>query len=376
MKLVFIDKNEELVRRVSALFEKYKTNKWDYELEARVGDISKERDGIFVTASNPEFLAGGGVDGVLAKRFKSQWKDLKEGVKADNLFPVVSVGKDRCAEEWRVMRSLSLVFLLLRNESRVVLTGIGTGIGGLSVNNFCKLLENVLRADLSSADLSSADLSSADLSSADLSSADLSSADLRSANLSFADLQYADLSSANLRYADLSCANLSSANLSSANLSCADLSSANLRFADLQSADLRSANLRSANLSSADLSYANLSSSPFDGLTLRQFIDKYTLRISKGRLTMYKGVNEDGTSPIIGENTYEIGKQYEEEFCNFHVQEECGNGLSVCPTKELAGQYGQKTLQVEVDLIDFVCIPSDGEKVRVKRFKVIKEVLR
>ena len=356
MKLVFIDKNEELVRRVSALFEKYKTNKWDYELEARVGDISKERDGIFVTASNPEFLAGGGVDGVLAKRFKSQWKDLKEGVKADNLFPVVSVGKDRCAEEWRVMRSLSLVFLLLRNESRVVLTGIGTGIGGLSVNNFCKLLENVLRADLSSADLSSADL--------------------RSANLSFADLQYADLSSANLRYADLSCANLSSANLSSANLSCADLSSANLRFADLQSADLRSANLRSANLSSADLSYANLSSSPFDGLTLRQFIDKYTLRISKGRLTMYKGVNEDGTSPIIGENTYEIGKQYEEEFCNFHVQEECGNGLSVCPTKELAGQYGQKTLQVEVDLIDFVCIPSDGEKVRVKRFKVIKEVLR
>ena len=29
MKLVFIDKNEELVRRVSALFEKYKTNEWD-----------------------------------------------------------------------------------------------------------------------------------------------------------------------------------------------------------------------------------------------------------------------------------------------------------------------------------------------------------
>lgn len=115
----------------------------------------------------------------------------------------------------------------------------------------------------------------------------------------------------------------------------------------------------------------------FDALTIREFLEKYKIRRNKDKIKLYKGVSGSYISPCIAGSTkirYEIGKTYEVELCNFNAGDECGHGLYVCPTKGLAKDYGEKVLQVEVDIKDIVAIPRNGSKVRVKKFKILKEV--
>jgi len=241
-KIIICDQNKELI---DFLKENMKVGiqPSGVVLEFVHGDVielhEKTENSKIVTASNPEFEAGGGLDYILAQKYS--WSEAKEFTWNDDLFFAISVDSERKSNLEIIKRALIGV-LGYAHKFVPILTGIGTAIGGLPMQDLLHGLTTIL-------------------SSADLSSADLSSADLRSADLSFADLRSANLHSANLSYADLSSANLSSANLHSANLSYADLSSANL-----SSANLRSANLSSANLSSAkniDTVYYNAQTAHF-----------------------------------------------------------------------------------------------------------------
>jgi len=254
MSIIFVDKDRELVDLVKSEIP---------SMIALQGDIIKIRKdeyqkALICSASNPKFEANGGLDKILAENFPDDWIKAKEFALTENLFFVVSVDSGIKSNLKLVQRALIGVHGYSRDRD-IIITGLGTGIGGLDRNEFVKLLKQFSSANLSYANLSSADLSSADLSSANLSSANLSSANLSSANLSYANLNFANLSSANLSSANLSYANLSSANLSYANLSYANLNSANLSSANLSYANLSYANLSYANLSYANLSYANLS---------------------------------------------------------------------------------------------------------------------
>ncbi len=246
-KIIICDKNKELIDYLKANVLKT-GDKTGIEFEFVCGDIielhEKTENSRIVTASNPSFSPDGGLDAVLASKYS--WEEATEFAFNNDLFFVVSVDEERKANEKLIQRALIGVLGYLPKFT-LLLTGIGTGIGGLAIEVLGRLIVDVLSsanlhsANLHSANLHSADLSSANLSLADLRYANLSSADLSSANLSLADLHSADLSSADLRYANLSSANLHSADLSSANLRLADL-----RYANLHSADLSSANLRSA----------------------------------------------------------------------------------------------------------------------------------
>ena len=179
--------------------------------------------------------------------------------------------------------------------------------------------------------------------------------------------------------ADLSSANLSSADLSSANLSSADLSSANLRSADLSSADLSSANLRYADLRYANLRYADLRSAylknipHLNSLTINEYIKKYGIEQKGKFIFVFKGVNEDLTSPMSSEKIKYIKGVKKVQYANCDVWEQCGHGISLSPTKEQAGKWGNKVISIKVNIGDIACIPIYGnhEKFRVKKCTVL-----
>jgi uncharacterized protein YjbI with pentapeptide repeats len=270
-KLIFCDKNKSLVKKVDLLFKEFKSNKWDLELEAihwDIFEVQKNKWWKIVTASNPQFTFWWWLDAQIKMKFPNEIINNKEFEITENLFKVISVNLDiKCNKK---ILERALIWVLGYRSKQLIISWLGTSIGGLSEDDFLEVLKKVLYADLRyanlhsanlrSADLSCADLSYADLSCADLSYADLHSANLRSADLRCADLSYANLHSADLRYANLHSADLSYANLHSADLHSANLHSADLRYANLHSADLRCAYLSYADLHSADLSYANLHS--------------------------------------------------------------------------------------------------------------------
>ena len=283
-----------------------------------------------VTASNPSFSPDGGLDAVLAKKYEWQPKEFGWD---DHLFYAVSVNDKRVSNKQILLR-LAVGLLGFSHNFTPILTGVGTGIGGLEIDTFIEILRAILT------NLRSADLSSANLRSANLSSANLRSADLRSANLRSADLRWADLRWANLRWA---------------NLRSADLSSADLRWANLRSADLRSAKDQAL--------YA-------DNLTL--------LRYQKHKIRAFKFVTSEMKSPINGDIVYKVGKYVGENNYNASELEDCGAGLNVATLEWCIKNNDKKDavyIEVEFKPEDIVSIPfqSDG-KFRVKKLKVVRKL--
>ena len=254
MKLIFVDTNKELVDKVKKLFENWNFDKLNMQLDTYhwdVFDYKKDNPNFLIcTASNPKFNMWWWLDKAIADHYPSEVKNLKEWKPTDNLLPLITVNSDLKATRSQIMRALTFVYVN-RYKYNMILTGIWTGIGGMSDDDFMDCLANLWYANLWSANLWSANLWYADLRYADLRYTDL-----RYANLRYADLWYADLRYADLRYTDLRYADLRSANLRYADLRYADLRYADLRYADLRYADLRSANLWYADLRSANLWYA------------------------------------------------------------------------------------------------------------------------
>ena len=396
--LIICDKNKKLINAVNEFVKSYGFGVFD-DVQVICGDVIKVHEKTpnskIVTASNPQFLPDGGLDLVLSKKY--DWSKAAEFYFSNDLFYVVSVNNDRKSSKEILLRS-AVGILGYSTKFTPILTGIGTGVGGIAIDVFVEVLKAILSnlssanlssADLSSANLSYADLSSANLSYANLSSANLNSANLRSANLNSANLRSANLRSANLRSAnlrsaDLSYANLNSTNLSSADLSYADLSyanlrSANLNSANLRSANLRSANLRSANLSSANLSYADLSSADLSyakGLQPKYQNALNLLKFQKGKLIAYKYVKDDFSSPVNGNLIYKVGKTITLKLseCSKDDTISCDRGINVadlawCVREGNNGNF----VEVEFDVKDIVSIPynTDG-KFRIRKCKVLR----
>src|SRR3990167_6345616 len=351
--LIICDKNKKLINAVNEFVKSYGFGVFD-DVQVICGDVIKVHEKTpnskIVTASNPQFLPDGGLDLVLSKKY--DWSKAAEFYFSNDLFYVVSVNNDRKSSKEILLRS-AVGILGYSTKFTPILTGIGTGVGGIAIDVFVEVLKAIL-----------SNLSSANLSSADLSSANLNSANLRSANLNSANLRSANLNSANLRSANLNSANLRSANLRSANLR-----SANLRSANLNSANLRSANLSYADLSSADLSYAK-------GLQPKYQNALNLLKFQKGKLIAYKYVKDDFSSPINGKLIYKVGKIITLKLseCSKDDTISCDRGINVadlewCVREGNNGNF----VEVEFDVKDIVSIPynTDG-KFRIRKCKVLR----
>jgi hypothetical protein len=109
-------------------------------------------------------------------------------------------------------------------------------------------------------------------------------------------------------------------------------------------------------------------------MTVREFFQKYNLKVSRGCVVLYKGLENTKSPTITAEGNqieYKKGKVIEDKYVNYRVYNECAHGLHVCPTEELASRWGNKVVKVKINIMDFVAIPNDGSKVRVKRLKVL-----
>ena len=149
-KIIICDQNREVVEALKKTLSG--PSKTGIEFEFVVGDVidlhEKTPGSRIVTASNPSFSPDGGLDAALAKKYP--WAG-KEFTWDDHLFYVISVSSDRGATKDIIQRALCGV-LAHAPKFTLLLTGIGTGVGGLLID----ILADVAKTILSSANLSSA----------------------------------------------------------------------------------------------------------------------------------------------------------------------------------------------------------------------------
>ena len=202
----------------------------------------------------------------------------------------------------------------------------------------------------------------------------------------YLDLKYAYLRGTDLEGANLSGANLTEANLTEANLNQVDLSFADLSFADLNHASLSGADLRWSDISGADLSGANLLGVKLTGTNLTGTCIQTTFDgvVPSTDLSLFATYEEDSDfvvgyrtsdSILVGEQTYEIGKEYCAPYFFVDTRTECGLGLYLYPTieqaKELADHYGYNVIKVIAMRKETM---KAGSKYRTKRFLVLETV--
>jgi len=156
MKLIFVDTNKELVDKVKKLFENWNFDKLNMQLDTYhwdVFDYKKDNPNFLIcTASNPKFNMWWWLDKAIADHYPSEVKNLKEWKPTDNLLPLITVNSDLKATRSQIMRALTFVYVN-RYKYNMILTGIWTGIGGMSDDDFMDCLANLWYANLWSANL-------------------------------------------------------------------------------------------------------------------------------------------------------------------------------------------------------------------------------
>ena len=153
-KLIICDKNKELIKAVEKYLKENGSGVFD-SVEVVHGDVvklhEKRPETRIVTASNPSFSPDGGLDAVLAKKYEWQPKEFSWD---SHLFYAVSVDDKRVSNK-NILLRLAVGLLGFSHNFVPILTGVGTGIGGLEVAVFIEILRAVL-TNLRSANLRSA----------------------------------------------------------------------------------------------------------------------------------------------------------------------------------------------------------------------------
>lgn len=142
MKIKFVDRNSDLVSKVAALG--IQSVCADYFEEA-----SRTPKAVLMTASNPQWTFGGGIDAAFHKHYpelveskmrRKEWMERRK-----NICFCVTVDSNLKANEGLVQRAIG--FALRRTEpgETLLIHGAGTGIGGLSHERFLAALRDALR---------------------------------------------------------------------------------------------------------------------------------------------------------------------------------------------------------------------------------------
>ena len=146
MKTIFIDLNKKLVSKVRKAV-KYLPE--EFNVSVKCGDIFKE-DGVIVSASNSSFTMGGGLDALIVKHYPEESKLIQKKKKQQQIGEVmfvVTVGKDLKATRETVGNALR--FALdehnhMATDQTMLVSGLGTGVGGLDEDDFVWLFLSVV----------------------------------------------------------------------------------------------------------------------------------------------------------------------------------------------------------------------------------------
>jgi hypothetical protein len=133
MKIIFIDKNKKLVEKVKKAVKHF-----PIKIECICGDIFKQ-DGVIVSASNPSFSMGGGLDALIKKHYPQECSQVKKQGQIGNVMFTITVGDDFKATRETVDNALAFAMNEKNNlspDQTLLISGLGTGIGGLDEDDF------------------------------------------------------------------------------------------------------------------------------------------------------------------------------------------------------------------------------------------------
>jgi hypothetical protein len=150
MKIIFCEKNKELLKKVKEVF-KNETNNLHCELITEI-DVFKAKkkypNALITTTSNPDFSMGGGLDALIKEKYPEQCKSPREFKFTKDLFFTITVDKNIKSSKSIVQRALLGIYFASRKND-IIFTGLGTGIGGLSIDDFISELKKFVNANFS-----------------------------------------------------------------------------------------------------------------------------------------------------------------------------------------------------------------------------------
>lgn len=136
----FVDLNKVLVRKVSEL-----------GIDSVYGDYFREAYqtpfSVLMTASNPSFTFGGGLDYHFTNHFPElcRFKKVRGGgnERISNVCFVVTVNDDFVATKETIKAAIDFSLKSLLPGETLILSGVGTGIGRLSVESFVEVIKSI-----------------------------------------------------------------------------------------------------------------------------------------------------------------------------------------------------------------------------------------
>jgi hypothetical protein len=132
MKILIIDQNKKLIKKVKEAIKHLPFK----GVSAKAGDIFKEK-GVIVSASNPNFTCGGGLDkAIMEHGYKPPKKQGRKG----NIIWTITVDKEIKSSRELIKEAIKFALSKINRNETLLLTGLGTGIGGLEVDDFVWIL--------------------------------------------------------------------------------------------------------------------------------------------------------------------------------------------------------------------------------------------
>ncbi len=139
--LKIIDLNKELIEKAQKLG--YEAIHGDYFREGY-----KQEKPVFMTASNPMWTFGGGLDYLISKHFPNlcEIKQIRGGgnERIANLCFTITVDENLKATKETIKSAIEFALENTSADETLCLSGVGTGIGGLSVDEFLEVLEALI----------------------------------------------------------------------------------------------------------------------------------------------------------------------------------------------------------------------------------------
>lgn len=140
MKLKIVDTKKQLIDSVKSVAPAVWT---DYFIEAE-----KTPNAVLMTASNPAWTFGGGIDA----KFKQEYPDLVREKqlrggsmeRIGNICFCITVDETLQATPEMVKKAIEFALSQTREDEVLLVSGVGTGIGGMSIDEFVQIIREVV----------------------------------------------------------------------------------------------------------------------------------------------------------------------------------------------------------------------------------------
>jgi O-acetyl-ADP-ribose deacetylase (regulator of RNase III) len=132
-KIKLIDLNKSLVKKVKTAIKYLPFN----NVTAECGDVFRQ-EGVIVSASNPQYSMGGGLDILIKQKYPLECSKVIKGKnqRIGNVIFTITVDNNIKSSRELVSKALKFALKSTKKNETVLISGLGTGIGGLDEDDF------------------------------------------------------------------------------------------------------------------------------------------------------------------------------------------------------------------------------------------------